>query len=96
MSRNTGLTFKICYVCGIRINKRNTAGVMPNGNLQPCCKTCHAEVSFCKMWRKKPVKQIRSYIAQLERRIVVLTKVIERKLTGLPKAGIWRAKKGGK
>ena len=96
MSRSTGLDFKICYVCGVRINKRNTAGVMPNGNLQPCCKPCHAEVSFCKVWRKKPVKEIRSYLAQLERRIMVLNKVIERKLTGLPKAGAWRAKKGGK
>jgi hypothetical protein len=95
MSRNTGLPFTICYVCGIRINKRNTAGVTSSGGLQPCCKPCHAEVSFCKMWRKKSVKEIRLYIAQLERRIVVLAKVMERKLTGLPKAGAWRTKKGG-
>jgi hypothetical protein len=96
MSRSTGLDFQICYVCGMRITKRNTAGITPEGKMQPCCKPCHAEVSFCKMWRKKPVKEIRLYLAQLERRIVVITKVMERKLTGLPKAGVWRAKKGGK
>jgi len=95
MSRSTGLDFQICYVCGVKITKRNTAGIKPDGGFQPCCKPCHAEVSFCKIWRKKPVKEIRSYLAQLERRIVVITKVMERKLTGLPKAGVWRAKKGG-
>jgi hypothetical protein len=95
MSRNTGLGFHICYVCGVRITKRNTAGITPEGKTQPCCKPCHAEVSFCKLWRKKSAKEIRSYLAQLERRIAVITKVLQRKLTGSPKVGTWRAKKGG-
>jgi hypothetical protein len=92
MSRSTGLDFQICYVCGVRINKRNTAG-FTNGKMHPCCKPCHAEVSFCKVWRKKSVKEICLYLASLERRIVVIRKVMERKLTGLPKTGVWRHSK---
>ena len=96
MSRGTGLPFKICYVCGVKITKRNAAGVMVSGDLQPCCKPCHAEVSYCKLWRKKSVREIQAGVSVLQRRVMVLGKIIQRKLTGLPKAGVWRARKGGR
>lgn len=91
MSRSTGLPFKICYVCGVKITKHNTAGIN-NGKPQPCCKPCHAEVSYCKLWRKKSINEIRSGIFVLERRIMVLSKIIQRRLVGFPKAGEWKAK----
>ena len=96
MSRNIGLPFKICYVCGVKITKRNAAGVLTTGALQPCCKPCHAEVSYCKLWRKKSVKEIQAGISVLERRIMVLHKIVQRKLTGLPKVSVWRARKGSR
>lgn len=85
------MPFRICFVCGVRLTKKNVAGIY-NGKFTSYCRPCHAEIAYCKLWRKKPVKIIRHHISDLKRRIVVLGKIIERKETGHPATSKWKAK----
>jgi hypothetical protein len=85
------LPFKICYVCGDRLTKKNVAGIY-NKKFTAYCKKCHAEVSYCKLWRKKPSSKIHQHILDMRRKIEVLSRVIQRKETGSPQTTRWRAK----
>lgn len=69
----------ICRVCGITLTEKTSAGTNSNGHMLRTCKICSRESCYTSRWKKATTDSILGKIAKLDRHIVLLRKILNKR-----------------